>query len=282
MTEQMISGPSGELFTRVDGPEGAPWIVLSNSLGASSGMWRPQIDMLTGHYRVLRYDTRGHGRSATPPGDWSFDDLVADVIAVMDAHDVTRADFLGLSLGGMTGLGVALRHPERLRRLVVADARADAPEAFRENFLARLRKVEAGGIEAIADATLETWFTEAWRQANPDELAKVRAMILGTDPAGYVRCCHTLRTLDYLKDLGRITIPVLYLGGDRDAGAPPDVMHDMADATPRGQFELIPDAAHVSNISNPHVFNCSVERFLTGAQEITQPAHPAKFVPQGT
>lgn len=253
---------ASRLNTRVDGPAGAPWIVLSNSLGANLSMWEPQVPLLARHYRVLRYDTRGHGLSPTADGRFELADLVADVVAIMDAYAIERADFLGLSLGGMTGLGLALAHPWRLNRLVVADARADAPEAYRQNWDARIARVEAGGLAAILPATLESWFTEPWRAANPAAIDAVAAMVLGNDPAGYIGCCHALKGLDYLRHLGGLRMPVLYLCGEADKGAPPEVMGAMATATPDARFEVIAGAAHVANMNAPDAFNAALASFL--------------------
>ncbi|PQO22616.1 3-oxoadipate enol-lactonase [Rhodobacteraceae bacterium WD3A24] len=262
MSRQVIEGPDCALSTRVDGAEGAPWIVLSHSLGADLSMWDPQMDLLAPHYRVLRYDTRGHGRSGTPRADWGFAEFVADVLAVMDAHGVERADFLGLSLGGMTGLGVALAHPDRIGRLVCADGRADAPQPFRDNWDDRIAKVRAGGLEAILDGTLASWLTETWRRDNPEETRKIAEMILATDTDGYVGCCAALKTLDYRKDLGALPVPALYICGEHDKGAPVEVMRDMAQATPGAGFELIADAAHLANVNNPEGFDRVLAAFL--------------------
>lgn len=258
-----VAGAGGTIQCRVDGPEGAPWVVLSNSLGASMAMWDPQVPALTATHRVLRYDTRGHGGSATVAGPFTIADLVADAVAVMDAHGVERADFVGLSMGGMTGLGLALAHPRRVRRLVCADARADAPEAFRANWDARIAKVTEGGLAAIVDTTLEGWLTADFRAAHPDVVAQVRTMVLGNDPAGYAACCAALKTLDYFKDLGRITVPTLYVCGEHDKGAAPDVMRAMAQATPGAEFVLIPDAAHVANLNAPEAFTAALRAYLT-------------------
>lgn len=267
MKELMVETAAGRLYSCAEGPADAPAIVLSHSLGANLAMWDPQMQMLTRHRRVIRYDTRGHGASDTPPGPWSFDDLVADALVVMDAHGVARADFLGLSLGGMTGLGLGLAHPDRLERLIVADARADAPEPFRANWDTRIAKIRAGGLEAIADATLESWFTAEWRRDNPGTVAEIRAMIRATDPEGYLHTCATLKTLDYLRALGDLRVPALFLCGEHDAGAPADAMRAMAAAAPDGRFELVPRAAHVANINNPADFNAAVAAFLDLAGE---------------
>ena len=250
------------LNTAIDGDVDKPWIVLSNSLGADLSMWDPQIDLLTTKYRVLRYDTRGHGGRDTPEGPYAFPDLVGDVIALMDAQGIETAAFMGLSMGGMTGLGLALEHPDRVSRVVCADGRADAPEAFRAMWDQRMAAVNENGLAGIVDGTLATWFTETWRDANPGALAAVRDMVLANDPSGYISCCKALKELDYLRHLGAITSPVLYVGGSDDKGAAPEVMRAMAAATPGGKFHEVSDAAHVANINQPEAFNKAISEFL--------------------
>lgn len=249
------------LNTRVDG-NGEEWIVLSNSLGADLSMWDDQIAALSTKYRVLRYDTRGHGGSDTVPGDCSFAALNGDVIALMDHFGIKTAAFMGLSMGGMTGMGLAIDHADRVSRVVCADARADAPEPFRANWDGRIATVEAGGLEAIVDGTLGSWLTEDWRATNPDRVAQIRAMVLANDPQGYIACCHALKGLDYLRRLGDAGVPLLFVGGDQDMGAAPAVMQAMADATPNGAYVTIPGAAHVANINAPAAFNAAIAGFL--------------------
>ncbi len=250
------------LNTRIDGDEGRPWIVLSNSLGSSLGMWDAQIEALQARYRVLRYDTRGHGQSAVPPGPYALDDLVADAVALMDHFGIETADWMGLSLGAMTGMGLALHHPGRFGRMVLADGRADAPEGFRKMWDDRIARIAEGGTEAIADATLGTWLTEAFRAAHPDEAVRLRQMIVDTPDAGYVACATGLKDLDYLRQLGGIGLPVLYVGGSDDPGAPPAVMQEMADATPGARFVEIAGAAHIANINQPQAFTAAIAGFL--------------------
>lgn len=248
------------LNVRMDG-KGKQWIILSNSLGADLSMWDDQIEALTTKYRVLRYDTRGHGGSDTT-GQTTFADLNADVIALMDALEIDQAAFMGLSMGGMTGMGLAVDHADRITRVVCADARADAPPPFQEMWDSRIAAVQAGGLEAIVDGTLASWLTEEWRTANPDGVAQVRAMVLGNDPQGYIACCHALKGLDCLRRLSDAKAPVLYVGGDQDMGAAPVVMQAMADATPGGLYVPIPGAAHVANINAPESFNAAIAEFL--------------------
>ena len=262
MTDRVTLASGVTLNTKVDGSEDAPWLILSNSLGANLSMWDPQIDFLTKTYRVLRYDTRGHGQSDVPAGPYTFDDLVGDVVGLMDAKSIETAAFMGLSMGGMTGLGLSLNHADRISRVVCADGRADAPPPFVAMWDQRMAAVADGGLEAIADGTLGTWLTETWRQAHPEQTAAVRDMVTATNPDGYIACCKALQKLDYLKSLGAAKAPILYVGGSHDVGAPPEVMTAMADATPGGQFVEIPDAAHVANINAPEAYNAAVARFL--------------------
>ncbi|GAB5445382.1 3-oxoadipate enol-lactonase [Gymnodinialimonas sp.] len=248
------------LNVHMDGT-GEDWLILSNSLGADLSMWDDQIEALTAKYRVLRYDTRGHGGSDTT-GPVTFADLNADVIALMDALEIDQAAFMGLSMGGMTGMGLAVDHADRITRVVCADARADAPPPFQANWDTRIAAVTDGGLEAIVEGTLGSWFTEDWRVANPERVTQVRAMILANDPRGYISCCHALKGLDCLRHLPNAKAPIFYVGGDQDMGAAPAVMQEMADATPGGQYVSIPNAAHVANINAPEAFNAAIAEFL--------------------
>lgn len=241
---------------------GSNVILLGNSLGADRTMWEPQRAVLEAHCTVLSYDTRGHGGADTPTGDYSFDDLVADAVAVLDHFDVKSAAYMGLSLGGMTGLGLALAHPDRITRLVCADARADAPEPFVKSWDDRIATAREGDMEALWDGTAERWFTAEWRAANPHGLAAVKAMFLRTTVEGYAGCAAALKRLDYLSSLGKLSMPVLYICGDADMAAPPDAMRAMAGATSGGEFVLVKDAAHLANLDNPQDFNAAITRFL--------------------
>ena len=251
-----------QLNTRIDGEEGAPWIVLSNSLGSSLHMWDDQMLLLTRKYRVLRYDKRGHGGSSTPKGPYSFAELGDDAVGLMDHFGIEQADWMGLSMGAMTGMGLALTHPNRFARMVLADGRADMPDPNQSMWDQRIAAIRDGGLEAIVDGTLAMWLTQAWRDANPDRVANIRRMVTGNDPEGYIACCEALKKLDYLRYLGEINLPVLYVVGSDDMGAPPTVMREMADVTPRAEFVEIPDAGHVANINSPAKYNAAIAQFL--------------------
>ena len=240
----------------------APWIVLLNSLAADTRMWDGQIPVLTRRYHVLRIDTRGHGRSDVPPGPYSFDWLAGDVLSVLDGEGIGRATFLGLSLGGMTGLHLALSHPDRMDKLVCCDARADMPEAGIRGWDERIAAVKAQGMAGIVQGTLERWLTERFRAARPHAVAVIEDMILNTPAAGYVGCAEAIKTLDVLKDLHRIAVPTLFVVGVEDVAAPPAAMEEMASRVPEARFALVPDAAHLPNVDNAAGFHHAVAEFL--------------------
>lgn len=248
--------------TRIDGSEGAPWIVLSNSLGSNLAMWDPQIELLTQKYRVLRYDKRGHGGSNAPTGPYDFDMLAGDVIALMDHFSIERADWMGISIGAMTGIGLALKHVDRMGRLVLSSGRADTPTVNQANWDARIATVRERGLEAVADAAMVMWLNEPWRTANPDAVDGYRKMVLGNDVEGYVACCQAIKSMNYLPRLGEISNPVLYVVGSGDMGAPPDAVRGMADATPGAEFVEIEGGAHIPNIDSTDAFNAAIGRFL--------------------
>jgi 3-oxoadipate enol-lactonase len=258
----MVAIPGGQLFTRHDGDPGKPALVLSNSLAADHTMWEPQMPLLTRHFHVLRYDTRGHGKSTAPPGPYSFDDLVEDVIAVINQHGVASATYIGLSLGGMTGLGLALKHPERVSALICCAARADNPSPFVASWDDRIAIVDRAGTAGLVAGTIERWLTPAFRTAHPDQTAALEAQIRATSPEGYKGCAAALKALDYLKHLGRLSVPVSYIAGAEDSAAPLPAMQAMANATPNGRLEIVPDAAHIANVNNPAAFDTAVLRLL--------------------
>ena len=260
-TKQTLANGIG-LATRVDGAYDAPWLILSNSLGSNMSMWNPQIEVLKQYYRVLRYDTRGHGESDVPNGPYDFEQFTGDVVSLMDAFEISNADFLGLSLGGMTGLGLAIEHPDRINRLIVADARSDAPEEYQKIWDTRISTVEDGGLEAIVDAIIEMWVSNESRDSNHALSSEIRTMILATDPSGYIATCQGLKKLNYLPLLSKIQCPVLYLGGSDDAAANPEVMEHMSKQTPSSAHVTIEGARHLANLDKPELFNEIILTFL--------------------
>jgi 3-oxoadipate enol-lactonase len=261
MSRITVSAAGATLSARIDGAEDKPWLLLSNSLAADLTMWDDQIALFTQTHRVIRYDTRGHGHSDAPKGDYDFAILVADMVAVLDAVGADRADICGLSLGGMTALGLGLGHPGRVGRMLVCDARADAPPPFVSGWDDRIAVVRDQGTAGLVTGTLARWFTDSAPQSARDRAAE---MIRTTPDAGYIGCARALQGLDYLRHLGGLTVPTLYLVGEEDMGAPPAAMEAMAAATPGGRLIRLPGLAHVPNMEDPAAFNAAVADWIAG------------------
>ncbi len=249
--------------TRIDGREGAPWLTFSNSLATNHTMWDDQVAALADDYRIFRYDTRGHGATDAPEGPYDFDLLIGDVIALWDAAGIGASHFVGLSLGGMTGMGLALAHPERVSSLIACDCRAVADPHFVSLWQENIPLVEAGGTAAVVDATLGRWFNAGWAEANPERIAAIREMVLATPKAGYLGCARAIQGLDFLRRLSGLTVPALFLGGAQDPGAPVEMMDAMCDAAPGARRAVIDPAAHIANIENTPAFNAAITGFLS-------------------
>jgi 3-oxoadipate enol-lactonase len=258
----LIATNGAKLAVQIDGDLGRPWLVLSNSLATTYDSWRRQMPLLTGTYRVLRYDTRGHGRSSAPAGSYAFDVLVDDVVRLMDHFDIQRADFMGLSLGGMTGLGLAIHHPDRIGRLICCAARADAPAPVIDIWNARIATINDGGIETEVASSLNRWFTPACRHEQPGLLEEAAAMIRATDSAAYIACAEALKTLDYKRLLGRIQSPSLFVAGAQDPAAPSAIIKEMASLVTGAEYCEIGPGAHLFAMENPQAFNAAVARWL--------------------
>ncbi|MEO9460094.1 MAG: alpha/beta fold hydrolase [Lentilitoribacter sp.] len=253
-------------FTRISGKSDGPALLLLNSLGTTTEMWTPQLALLESYYRIVQIDTRGHGQSPTPPSPYSFDDLVADAFGVLDRNGIETASVMGCSLGSMTALGMGIKSPERIERIVCTAARADSPAPFRQSWYDRLEIMEEKGLEGLWAGSLGNWLTPAFREANTDIVAKMNAEFMKTTPEGYRGCAMALKDLDYLKDLGSLDVPVLFVAGTEDKGAAPDTMREMAKVAKNGEFALVPDAGHIVNVNQPEGFSLAILDFLGMAE----------------
>ncbi|MEP9377521.1 3-oxoadipate enol-lactonase [Aquabacter sp. CN5-332] len=263
---EKIAVNGAELAARIDGEAGKPWLVLSNSLACTLESWRLQLPLFTKTHRVLRYDTRGHGRSSAPAAPYSMDLFAADLVGLMDHFGIAKADIVGLSMGGMTGLGVAINHPTRINRLVCSAARADAIPPFIDSWNTRIAAIRtADGMQGVVDFTIERWFTEGFRASHPDVIEEAKKMILACDVEGYIACAEALKGLDYKRSLGTIKAPVLYVAGASDGGAPPAALKEMASLTPGAEYAEIAPAAHIIPMENPDAYGDTVSGWLSGA-----------------
>jgi 3-oxoadipate enol-lactonase len=234
--------------------------VLSNSLSSNLSMWDDQIAALTARYRVLRYDQRGHGQSAVTPGPYTFDMLADDVRGLLEALGVGSVHFVGLSMGGMTGMKLAVRHPEILQSLVLCDTSAHMPPA--ELWDERIALARDGGMAATSEATLGRWFTAPFHAARPDAIARVRQMIETTPVEGYSGCCMAIREMDQTAALPRISVPTRVIVGAEDPSTPVSASQLIHDRIPGSELIIIDDAAHLSNIEKASEFNVAVLDFL--------------------
>lgn len=245
-----------------EGDSSKPVILFSNSLGANLDMWQPQVAHFRDRYRVISYDQRGHGQTEVPPGPYSFGELANDAVALMDALQIDRFHFVGLSMGGMTALDLAINHAARLRSVVPCNCVAGFPEEARQMWDERARSVAADGLAPLLEATLERWFTEPTRRARPDDMQAVRDMVMATPVPGYIGCCGAIKALDYSAQLASITTPCCFIAGTHDVGTPASAMREMhAAVTGSNYVEL--DTAHVSNLEDPDGFNQALEQFLS-------------------
>lgn len=246
----------------LSGPDDAPWLVCLHSLATDIGVWDGQVAALSAHHRVLRLDMRGHGGSQSSPPPYTLDLLVSDVVAVLDALGIERCDVMGLSIGAMLALGLAIDHPDRVDRVVVADARADAPAPYVAIWDAAIASIPAGGLEPVIESSLDRWFSPAFREQHPDTVARVRSTALQTSIDGFVGCARAVQGVAYLPRLDRITAPTLFITGENDPAASPATMSDMASRVRGAQLQIIPGAAHLTSIESPDEFLALVDRFL--------------------
>ncbi len=248
----------------LEGPSNAPVVTFSHALCNNLTLWDDQAVLFGDRLQILRYDQRGHGGSDAPPGPYGFPALMQDVIALWDALEIEASHWVGLSIGGMMGYGMAQDHGDRLLSLTACDSRPDAPSDYQDYFQYRIDTAREKGMEGLVEPTLERWFTPATVAANPPVLNKVRAMIRATNPVGHAGCCEALKTLAFGARLGEIKTPTLIIGGEADKGAPPASLAETAHAIPGARLVVVPDAGHISNLENPAAFNRALAEFLDG------------------
>lgn len=256
----MIDADGCLLNVSVEGRDGGPTIMLSNSLGATMQMWEPQMAALTKLYRVVRYDRRGHGKSGVPAGPYSMERFGKDVLAILDDLNIEKIHWCGLSMGGMVGQWLGANAPERIEKLILANTSCYYPDPT--NWLNRIKAVNDGGIASIADAVIGAWLTEDYREREPQITARMKAMLVATPVQGYVACCEVLSRLDQRDLLPRITAPTLVIAGRHDVSTPVEASVYIRSNIPNASMTLL-DAAHISNVEQSHNFTEAVVGFLT-------------------
>jgi 3-oxoadipate enol-lactonase len=252
-----------ETYYELHGKDGAPWLVFSHSLACNVRMWDGQVEAFKDRFRILLYDTRGHGQSAAPKGPYTLEQLADDLAALLKALQVRKPHYVGLSMGGMIGQTAALRYPDLFATLTLADTTSRYPVEAQPLWEGRIRTAEAQGLQPLVQPTLERWFTEGFRKRAPDVVAGIGKAIAATPVAGYVGCSHAIPKINLTARLNEIRCPVLVLCGDKDPGTPPDMSREIHAAAPGSKLVMIPDAAHLANVEQPEHFNRALEDFLT-------------------
>jgi 3-oxoadipate enol-lactonase len=246
---------------QIDGAEGAPWIVFSNSLATTLAMWDEQAAALKDKFRVLRYDQRGHGGTDAPAGRYPYDTLLADALGLMDALSIKKAHFAGLSMGGATALGLAERHADRLDHVIVCDSPCQSTPQSSQQWEERIVIAQQKGIEALVEPTIARWFPPETVAKNPPHLDKVRAMIRATPVNGFVGCSAALADHDYASAAATVKRPVLFLVGEKDAPGP--AMRKLNEKLPGSRYVELAGAGHISNMDRPAEFTKAIRDFIS-------------------
>jgi 3-oxoadipate enol-lactonase len=256
----MIDADGCLLNVSVEGRDAGPTLMLSNSLGSTMAMWQPQMKAFAQLFRVIRYDRRGHGKSSVPPGPYSMERFGRDVLAILDDLNIDKAHWCGLSMGGMVGQWLGANAPERIGKLVLANTACYYPDPT--NWLNRIKAVKEGGVASVADTVIAAWLTEDFREREPQVTQNMKTMMIATPTPGYIACCEALSTLDQRALLPRIKSPTLVIAGLHDTSTPVAAGEFIRSQIPSASMTIL-DAAHISNVEQPHAFADAVIGFLT-------------------
>ncbi len=251
------------LHYQVLGPTYGPVLVFINSLGCDLRIWQEVIPAFTDRFRVVLYDKRGHGLSDAPPAPYTIDDHTDDLLALLDHLGIGKTSLVGLSVGGMIAQRMAVQSPDRVQSITLCCTAAKIGTA--ELWAERIGAVETGGIEPIADAVLQRWFTPLFRETRADELAGWRNMLVRTPPGGYSGTCAAIRDTDLRPDAGRIAVPTLCVAGDQDGSTPADLVKGTADLIPGARFALIEGAGHIPCVEKPDELSGLIKKHLREA-----------------
>lgn len=263
MTSTTETSTGARITYSVDGPRSAPALLLSNSIGSTRDLlWARQADAFSRSFRLIRYDSRGHGQSSVPPGDYSIADLGGDALAVLDAVGASTAHVCGISLGGITAMWLGINAPDRVSSLVLADtaARIGTIESWGE----RIALVRQQGMSAVADRAMLTWFTAEFREREPDTVRRFHAMLSASPAEGYLGCCVALREADLRHELHTIRSPTLVIAGAHDVSTTPEQAEFTRGRVPDARLATL-DAAHLTNVERASEFNDAVLEFLASA-----------------
>ena len=246
----------------LNGPPSAQVLMLSHALATNLTLWDPQMVVLLQDYRVLRYDTMGHGGTNAPPGPYTLDQLAEQAGGLLAALGIEGIHFLGISLGGMIGQMLALKMPRLLRSLVLSNTTSSIQEEAQPLWRERIRIAESEGMEPLVEPAIGRWFTPPFRAAHPEVLDRVRGMIRSTSPNGYSGCCHAIAALNLTERLHGIRMPVLVITSEEDLGTPPAMSHTIHEKIAGSELVTLRSASHLSNMEQPEAFTRTVTTFL--------------------
>ena len=250
-----------DIHYRIDGADGA-WVVLAHALGVDHQLWDDIAERLAARHRVLRYDARGHGKTSAPHGPYTLFQMADDVAGLLDALSIEQTHFVGLSMGGMVGQILGVRHAQRLLSLTLCDTVCYTPVTAHAMWDERIGQVEAHGMSGIIEPTLQRWLTTPFRETHPEEAERIRNLLRATPPHGYVGACLAIKALDTRSGLARITCPTLVMTGEEDAGAPVEVAREIASRIPNARLKVMPRAAHLAPIEQDDTFLRDLDEFL--------------------
>jgi 3-oxoadipate enol-lactonase len=243
----------------IEGPEHAPVLMLSNSLGTTHAMWEPQVAAFTQHFRLLRFDRRGHGGSGVPKGPYTMERLGRDALAILDGLGLKKASWCGLSMGGMEGMWLGANAPERFERLVLCNTSSYFPDKKLWND--RLAFAREKGLAALAGPNMERWFTKDFREREPKTIARMTEMFTATPLDGYIACGEAVRDMDHRPLLPKVAVPTLVVAGRHDPATTLEACQYVCDNIPGASFAVL-EAAHISNVEQPAAFSNAVLEFL--------------------
>ena len=259
----LLSLNGRRVYFDLAGPANAPTVCFTHSLNSDGGMWVEQmVPLLAAGFRVLRLDMRGHGGSAPVAGDYTMAQLADDVKGSLDVLGIKKVHYIGLSIGGMIGQGFALANPGYLASLCLCDTQPSTPPGSAGTWDERKKMVREKGLAALADSTMQRWFTDEFQKVNPTRWREIRDTISGTTPDGSAGCMSAIQNFDYIDRLPAIKIPTLVICGDQDEGTPPDRNKLIASKVPGGRYEEIAKARHLPNVERPDQFNRIMMQWL--------------------
>jgi 3-oxoadipate enol-lactonase len=238
-----------------------PWLTLSHSLACDLHMWDPQMELLSKHFKVLRFDTRGHGKSAVPAGPYTLDELAEDVLGLFLELGIKQTHWMGLSMGGMIGQTMILKWPQLFLSLVLADTTSRRPDNALQMWGDRANIAREQGMQGLLDSTLTRWFTQSYKAANSDKLQKIAQGILDTPVEGFAGCCIAIAHVNTFDRLKEINCPTLIMVGIDDHGTPPEMAKKIHSQIKDSVLHIIPDASHISNVEQTEIFNQHLEDF---------------------